>query len=674
MPAAGPPQPLATRVLARLLDDRRKLDYLWLALAAASPLALAWFIGVAGTHEGFAGYATRANWTSLTLILPAAVLGLRWITRRIGPISSPELPPLPPPVIRLLPTQGGRAQAYAALRAKLLAPVNLHLVLLVTLAIHLADLASLGGVYLSGATGLCSAAPAPPCAADLKALDGKPSGGAAETGRVAAASAQTVAANSDTASGMARLRVPSVAGRAPEVEKDWSVAYLRSGGAVGKGANLALNGLAYAVQFAVVAIAMLALLLIVRHNLFFLGRIYQRRRVPPEAEAAYIHIDLDDDEKCFGFREANDAFNGQVLSLAVAAVFVVATRFANVGPADDGNPATGLFPDIGQIIAMVAWLVGLTIVSMPILVKLLPRLGVANDAAADAPNSLVGYLREFLSDRAWAIGPDTPRDEIDAVAARFADNAFWPTGNNRAWQLYWVSFTVFLVAMVPDPRAIAALGDWPTWSRYASWPAAAALAWGMTWALFRLLRVMLTFVDPRLVDPPPQAAGSGVVRRRRIPIGLFISYRRGETAAYTGRLYDSLADHIDKDRLFMDLDTIRGGADFVAEMKKAIGSAQAMVVVIGPDWLTLKRADGQPRIHDPGDFVRLEVALGLQREMAVYPVLVGGATMPALADLPDDLKKLASLNAREISDSRWVHDVGRLVEDLGTPKRARPRA
>src|SRR5262245_41297122 len=258
--------------------------------------------------------------------------------------------------------------------------------------------------------------------------------------------------------------------------------------------------------------------------MFFLGRIYQRRRVPAGEEHLYIHIDIDDKEKCFGFRAANDAFNVQVLMLAVAGVFVLTTRFANAG-ADPEGALTGLFPDVGQLLAVLTLVASLAIASLPMLVKLLPRIQMGG--AERVPASLVYYLREFLADDDWASGDDTPREEIDAVAAQFAENAFWPTGNNRAKQTYFLSFWVLLIALVPDPRAIAP--DVARWAMLAGWAVAGILAWGATEGLFRFLQTMLAYIDDRLVESPALSTGGGArPRRRKIPIGVFISYRRDE--------------------------------------------------------------------------------------------------------------------------------------------------
>jgi hypothetical protein len=636
MTSEGKHTPLSSRVLARMLDHRKPLDYLWIAVFAALPNALAWWIGAHRTINGFIGYWDRLNWTILVVVLPMAAFAMRWIAKRIGPVSSRELPPSLPPVADLVKSDAGKKIAYTALRKTLLSPKNLFAAVLITLIIHVADMAQLGGFYLSGVSQVCPSAGI--CAQELKDEDDD---------------------QNKASTRMRWLQIP-FAGADIRVEKDWSVAYLNSEKKVGKWPNLALNLCAYSVQFALIFIGILLNILIVRHNLFFLSRLYQRRRVTPGEESSYVHIDLDDKEKCFGFRPANDAFNVQMLALAIAAVFILTTRFANVGV------GTGLFPDAGQWLAVLTWVVALAVASLPILVKLIPRMPFRG--AERPPAALVGYLREFLCDEAWAFDNDTPPEEIDAVAARFAENAFWPTGNNRAWQLYFVSFWVFFVVLVPDLRATVDLKPW--WWQIVGWAGSGVLAGGATWGLFRFLRAMLTYIDIRLVDPPAQPIVDGPVqRRRKIPIGVFISYRRDETAAYTGRLYDSLSRLIDKDKIFMDIDKIPGGVDFVEEVNKAIDSAQAMIVVIGPEWLTITDGDSPPRIQDPDDFVYQEIALGLQRGIRIFPVRVGGASMPSEDDLPEGLKKFSRRNAREISNSRWAHDVGLLIKDLETVTR-----
>ena len=89
-----------------------------------------------------------------------------------------------------------------------------------------------------------------------------------------------------------------------------------------------------------------------------------------------------------------------------------------------------------------------------------------------------------------------------------------------------------------------------------------------------------------------------------------------------------------------------------------------MLAIIGPNWLKVTDTQGRRRLDDRNDFVRLEIAAALQRNIRVVPVLVGGAVMPKAEDLPQGLESLARRQAHELSDPRWDFDVGQLVETL----------
>jgi hypothetical protein len=145
---------------------------------------------------------------------------------------------------------------------------------------------------------------------------------------------------------------------------------------------------------------------------------------------------------------------------------------------------------------------------------------------------------------------------------------------------------------------------------------------------------------------------------------LFISYRRADSAGYAGRLYDHLSQLVGPDALFMDIDDIPPGEDFVKVIEDAISVCDTVLVVIGPQWTEVTNPQGQRRLDDPYDFVRLEIATALKRDIRVIPVLVGGASMPGPSVLPDTLVLLARRNAVELSDNRFKYDVERLVRSL----------
>jgi hypothetical protein len=143
---------------------------------------------------------------------------------------------------------------------------------------------------------------------------------------------------------------------------------------------------------------------------------------------------------------------------------------------------------------------------------------------------------------------------------------------------------------------------------------------------------------------------------------IFISYRRDDSAGYVGRLFDKLSYSFGKTNLFTDIDTIAPGEDFVEVIEDAVGSCEILLAIIGKQWLEIKDEHGNRRLDNPNDFVRLEIATALRRNIRVIPVLVRGAQMPLADTLPDDLKVLSRRNAHIISDRHFHPDVDDLVD------------
>lgn len=145
--------------------------------------------------------------------------------------------------------------------------------------------------------------------------------------------------------------------------------------------------------------------------------------------------------------------------------------------------------------------------------------------------------------------------------------------------------------------------------------------------------------------------------------GIFISYRRDDTAGHAGRLSDKLVDYFGKDQIFMDIDTIQPGEDFVQVIENAVGSCEILIAIIGRNWLRVP-GETSKRLDNLNDFVRLEIAAALNRDIRVIPVLVQRATMPKPQDLPDELSRLARRNALELTDTRWQRDVDQLINAI----------
>jgi hypothetical protein len=64
-----------------------------------------------------------------------------------------------------------------------------------------------------------------------------------------------------------------------------------------------------------------------------------------------------------------------------------------------------------------------------------------------------------------------------------------------------------------------------------------------------------------------------------------ISYRRSDTAAMSGRIFDRLAAHYGKPSVFMDVDNIPIGADFRAHIGETLRRTDVVLAVIGAGWL-----------------------------------------------------------------------------------------
>ncbi len=146
--------------------------------------------------------------------------------------------------------------------------------------------------------------------------------------------------------------------------------------------------------------------------------------------------------------------------------------------------------------------------------------------------------------------------------------------------------------------------------------------------------------------------------------GVFISYRREDSGGFAGRIYDRLVSRLGRDSVFFDVDAIPPGRDFVDVLSERVGRCDALVAIIGKQWVSSVDAASRRRLDDPHDFVRVEIEAALQRDVPVIPVLVDGAAPPQAADLPDGMKKLARRQAIEISLTRFDSDAELLTNAL----------
>jgi hypothetical protein len=145
---------------------------------------------------------------------------------------------------------------------------------------------------------------------------------------------------------------------------------------------------------------------------------------------------------------------------------------------------------------------------------------------------------------------------------------------------------------------------------------------------------------------------------------VFINYRRYDSEGEAGRLFDELTNRFGENSVFMDVSAIEPGRDFRKAIDASVATCSVLLALIGLEWLNTKDGQGRRRLDDTSDFVRIELASALRRDIPVVPVLIRGAKMPTAEELPDDLKELAYRNAVELTHARWKSDVQVLLRAL----------
>ncbi len=147
---------------------------------------------------------------------------------------------------------------------------------------------------------------------------------------------------------------------------------------------------------------------------------------------------------------------------------------------------------------------------------------------------------------------------------------------------------------------------------------------------------------------------------------IFISYRREDTSYQTTTIYEFLRSRFGEEDVFMDVDTIPAGVDFREYLHEAVSGCDVLLAVIGEHWLVDRQ--GNRRLEDARDFVRIELEAALQRHIRLIPVLVGDTTMPGPGDLPESIQDLAFRNAVQVRPGRDLRpDIRRLIRELEAP-------
>jgi hypothetical protein len=145
---------------------------------------------------------------------------------------------------------------------------------------------------------------------------------------------------------------------------------------------------------------------------------------------------------------------------------------------------------------------------------------------------------------------------------------------------------------------------------------------------------------------------------------IFINYRRGDEPGFTQALLGRLEQAFPAERLFIDVDNIPPGEDFVRMLESQVAQCDAMLTVIGNNWLDAADERGGRRLDNPNDFVRIEIESALKLGKRVIPVLVHQARMPHPDELPEAIRPLSQRNAVRLTHERFRSDVQGLIKAL----------
>jgi hypothetical protein len=146
---------------------------------------------------------------------------------------------------------------------------------------------------------------------------------------------------------------------------------------------------------------------------------------------------------------------------------------------------------------------------------------------------------------------------------------------------------------------------------------------------------------------------------------IFLNFRTGDQDIAAPFLHDQLSGWFGADAVFFSSQSIPPGADFPASLAMHAAGCRVLLALIGPQWLTMPGADGQPRLADPRDWVRREIAIALAAGRPVVPVLVADAPrLPEHNSLPADIAPLARINHLKLRRADLVADLDRLRETL----------
>jgi TIR domain len=145
---------------------------------------------------------------------------------------------------------------------------------------------------------------------------------------------------------------------------------------------------------------------------------------------------------------------------------------------------------------------------------------------------------------------------------------------------------------------------------------------------------------------------------------IFVNYRRDDSAPHALNVAQYLEREFGGANVFLDIDRLRADEKFSRVLEERLAASAVMIAIIGPQWLTATDDDGQRRLDDPEDWVRMEISRALARGIPVIPVLVAGAPLPKKGQLPEALRPLIEHHVATLTTNGFRNEMAGLARDI----------
>jgi hypothetical protein len=145
---------------------------------------------------------------------------------------------------------------------------------------------------------------------------------------------------------------------------------------------------------------------------------------------------------------------------------------------------------------------------------------------------------------------------------------------------------------------------------------------------------------------------------------IFINFRNGDGDWAAKLIRDTLAGRLGEENIFLSSDSIPLGTQYPDTLTEKARTCDALLALVGPDWLTIAGADGRPRLFADGDWVRREIATALAAGRRVAAIRLDDAPRLRPDDLPPDIRELADRQDARINRRQFDHDIAGLEQAL----------